>query len=450
MSNALAVAAVSFVLVDLLNNGLIDRDISSTGVGDVAVTAWPPDHIDPRAQTQSQLNLFLYQATPNASWRNIGYPLRDATGTRINNPPLALDLHYLLMAYGMEQLHSEILLGYAMQLLHETPILTRDAIRKSLSAPTQVQAGGAGIPAAMLNLFTSELAEQVELIKIIPQILNTEEISKLWTAFQTNYRPTAAYSASVVLIQSKASTKTALPVQHRTVHAIPFQAPFIENVLSQKTAADPIVDGQPILPGYNLVLQGSQLKGEVTSVLVGGLEVFPADTDITLTQIVVAIPPALEAGTQGVQVVQQVLLGSPLVPHRGVESNTSSFVLRPVIQTVNPSGVQGAGATARSGSLNLTVNPPVGPNQRVVLLLNQLPPLTSPPDSPVSYSFVLPPRINLASPPPNPPPPTANITVPFTGVTAGAYLVRLLVDDAESPLGMDANGLYSTPQVTIP
>jgi hypothetical protein len=165
---------------------------------------------------------------------------------------------------------------------------------------------------------------------------------------------------------------------------------------------------------------------------------------------VVAIPPALEAGTQGVQVVQQVLLGSPLVPHRGVESNTSSFVLRPVIQTVNPSGVQGAGATARSGSLNLTVNPPVGPNQRVVLLLNQLPLLTSPPDSPVSYSFVLPPRINLASPPPNPPPPTANITVPFTGVTAGAYLVRLLVDDAESPLGMDANGLYSTPQVTIP
>jgi hypothetical protein len=38
MSNALAIASVSFVLVDLLNNGLIDRDISAS-LGDVIVTA---------------------------------------------------------------------------------------------------------------------------------------------------------------------------------------------------------------------------------------------------------------------------------------------------------------------------------------------------------------------------------------------------------------------------
>jgi hypothetical protein len=125
-------------------------------------------------------------------------------------------------------------------------------------------------------------------------------------------------------------------------------------------------------------------------------------------------------------------------------------VLRPVIQTVNASSVQGTGPALRSGNLDVNVDPPVGPNQRVVLLLNQLPPLTSPPDSPLAYSFVLPPRINLASPPPNPPPPTANITVPFTGVVAGTYLVRLLVDDAESPLGMGVDGTYSKPQVTIP
>jgi hypothetical protein len=185
-------------------------------------------------------------------------------------------------------------------------------------------------------------------------------------------------------------------------------------------------------------------------VLVGGIEVIPADADLTSTQIVVALPPGLEAGTQPVQVLQQTLLGSPLVPHRGVESNTSSFVLRPVIKMVNASSVHGAGPALRSGNLDVMVDPPVGPDQRVILLLNQLPPLTSPPDSPLAYSFVLPPRINLASPPPNPPPPTANITVPFTGVVAGTYLARLLVDDAESPLGIGINGTYSTPQVTIP
>ena len=194
MSNALAVASVSFVLVDLLNNGLIDRDISSTGVGDVSVTAWPPDRVDALGTNQSMLNLFLYNVTQNQGWRNVGLPSRDAAGARIANPPLALDLHYLLTAYGAQQLHAEILLGYGMQLLHETPILTRDSIRRSLAAPTQVTGGG-GLPAGLNNLFTSELAEQVELIKIWPQTLTTEEISRLWTAFQAHYRPTAAYQA---------------------------------------------------------------------------------------------------------------------------------------------------------------------------------------------------------------------------------------------------------------
>jgi hypothetical protein len=449
MSNALALAAVSFVLVDLLNNGLIDRDISSTGVGDVSVTALAPNLLDDSAKGPSQLNLFLYQVTPNQGWRNVGFPSRDASGAGIDNPPLALDLHYLLMAYGSQPLHAEILLGYAMQLLHEMPILTRDAIRKSLSAPTQVQNGG--LPPAMLNLYTSELAEQVELIKIWPQILSTEEISKLWTAIQTHYRPTAAYQASVVLIESKASVKTALPVQYRTVQVVPFEKPSIDAILSQKTATDPIVPDQPILPGYNLVLQGSQLKGEVSSVLVGNIEVFPPDTDIKPTQIIVGIPAALEAGTQTVQVIQQVLMGSPLYPHRGVESNVATFVLRPVIQAVGASGVQGAGSNPRSGSIDLTLDPPVGPDQRLLVMLNQLLPLTSPPpDTALAYSFVVPPRIDLASPPASPPSPTPDISAPFFGVAPGNYLVRVQVDGAESVLATDATGLYNAPQVNIP
>lgn len=449
MSNALALAAVSFVLVDLLNNGLIDRDISSTGVGEVSVTALAPDLIDTSATGPSQLNLFLYQVTPNQGWRNVGFPSRDAGGARIDNPPLALDLHYLLMAYGAQQLHAEILLGYAMQLLHETPILTRDAIRKSLAAPTLVPSGG-GLPPTMLNLFTSELAEQVELIKIWPQILSTEEISKLWTAFQTHYRPTAAYQASVVLIESKASVKTALPVQYRTVQVIPFEKPSIDLVLSQKAANAPIVPDQPILPGYNLVLQGSELKGEITSVLVGDIEVLPPDANIKPNQIILAIPPAAQAGTQTVQVIQQELLGSPPAPHRGVESNVTTFLLRPVVQVVSVSGLQGTGGNPRSGNINLTLNPPVGPDQRVTIMLNQLLPLSSPPGSPQAYSFVVPPRISLASPPASPPPPTPNISAPFFGVAAGNYLVRVQVDGAESPLTTDASGLYSAPQVGIP
>ncbi|MEZ4613451.1 MAG: DUF4255 domain-containing protein, partial [Caldilineaceae bacterium] len=132
MSNALAIAAVTAVLKDLLNNGLIQHDLSAA-VGTVAVTAKPPDLITTGQNEEPQLNLFLYHVTPNAGWRNVGLPSRDAAGARVANPPLALDLHYLLMAYGGADFQAEILLGYAMQLLHETPTLDRDAIRTALA-----------------------------------------------------------------------------------------------------------------------------------------------------------------------------------------------------------------------------------------------------------------------------------------------------------------------------
>ena len=107
----------------------------------------------------------------------------------------------------------------------------------------------------MRNLFTSELAEQVEQIKIVPQSLSTEEVSRMWAAFQAKYRPTAVYQASVVLIESRRSTRSALPVRARNVYVVPFSQPVIERVLSQRQAGDPIVpEDQPILAGHNLVI----------------------------------------------------------------------------------------------------------------------------------------------------------------------------------------------------
>jgi hypothetical protein len=445
VSNALAVASVSFVLVDALNNGMIDRDIAAS-TGEVIVTALSPDQIDAQASGKSQLNLFLYNVTQNEAWRNVNYPSLNAQGERINNPPLALNLHYLLTAYGVEQFHAEILLGYGMQLLHEMPVLPRDAIRKSLSAPSQVNPGG-NLPNTLLNLFTSDLADQVEQIKIWPQMLTTEEISRLWTAFQAKYRPTAAYQVSVVLIESEQSTKKALPVKARTVQAIPFQKPVISQVLSQENELAPIAD-QAILAGYILVLVGSQLTGEATTVLFGDLEVPPLSAQPTLVRV--AIPAQLQAGAQSVQVNQPLLLGSPPEPHRGIQSDPFTFALSPVVQKAIVTSPVGSGSDLRSGTLELTLNPAVGASQTVLLLLNQLLPLTSPPASnALAYSFPNPPMISLTSPPNSPPPPTTVLLIPYSGVVAGTYLVRVQVDGAESPLLQGADGRFAQPQVTI-
>src|SRR4030095_15987619 len=145
MSNALAIASVTAVLKDLLNNGLIDHDVSAT-LGNVTISALSPDRIDATSPNQqSQLNLFLYQVTHNIAWRNADLPARNSQGERTSNPPLALNLHYLLTAYGALEFHAEILLGYGMQLFHETPVLTRDAIRTALAPPSPVSGGG-GLP----------------------------------------------------------------------------------------------------------------------------------------------------------------------------------------------------------------------------------------------------------------------------------------------------------------
>jgi hypothetical protein len=450
MSNALAIASVSFVIVDLLNNGLIDRDISSS-IGDVLVSALPPDKVDAMQQHgKSQLNLFLYNITQNSAWRNIDYPSFDSNGDRIKNPPLALDLHYLLTAYGAEQYHSEILLGYGMQLLHETPVLPRSAIQQSLSGPTQVQEGASGLPVALLNLFTSGLATQVEQIKIWPQTLTTEEISRLWTAFQAKYRSTAAYQASVVLIQGENTTKSALPVKRRTVTVVPYNKPVISQVLSISNTNPPIQGDQPILPGYSLVLQGSELMGiDGTIVQIGDDQVAPNAANATPSSLVAPIPSDLLAGTQTVQVIQPLAFGAPPTDHDGFSSDPVTFVLRPVIQQIT----LGTGTSTIDGTpvslINLTLDPPVGATQTVVLLLNQLVPPLSPPPVPLSYTFQAEPPYALASPPAIEPPPSANVSIPYSGVAPGNYLVRVQVDGAESVLTQDASGNYTDPQVTL-
>jgi hypothetical protein len=330
-----------------------------------------------------------------------------------------------------------------MQRLHETPVLTRNAIRTSLAPPSQV---GGDLTPQMKALFSSELAEQIEQIKIVPETPNTEEISRLWSALGAHYRPTAAYQASVVLIESRQSTKSALPVRARNIYVVPFSQPVIEEIKSQAKPGDPIVSNQPIVAGQNLVMAGRGLRAAEVRINIGGVEKTPVPDDVTDTQIILAFPAALKAGVQGVQVMHRRLLGIPPVSHRGVESNLEAFVLRPSIDPANVFFASGPGP-AISGTVTVSVTPPVGDEQRVLLLLNQFVPAADPPvkTESESYSFLAPSRI----PPVGPPGSSQTIAIPISGAKAGTYLVRIQVDGAESVLNTDADGRFNSPQVTI-
>ena len=78
-----------------------------------------------------------------------------------------------------------------------------------------IRSASALVPADPQGRKAIDLADQVELVKITPQYLSSDELSRLWTAMQARYRPTMVYQVSTILIQGKRAIRKALPVLAR-------------------------------------------------------------------------------------------------------------------------------------------------------------------------------------------------------------------------------------------
>lgn len=413
MSSALAIAGVTAVLRDLLNDGMVNRNVSGVLGSTVTVTARPPDRVVPANGTEAtQLNLFLHAVTPNAGWRNERLPSRDASGrVRLTNPVLALDLHYLISAYGAEDLHTEILLGHAMQLLHETPALDRLAISTALVPSPSV---GTSLPPALRALADCGLAEQVESLKVTPEHLSTEELSKLWTAIQAHYRPSAAYMVSVVLIESASPTHATLPVLSRgpvdpstgrdrgVAVGASLLAPYPTLVTMTSGTRQPAAAAGAALDLTGHHLEGTRPEVLFTSVPGGAVTVAtPAAAADSAWRVVV---PDLRVGAYQVSVRVQPPGDAAPRP-----SNQLPLVVGPSITTPLPTTVARDGAgTAR---LSLGCHPPLQAGQRVSLVLGTREVAASPfADKSSTVDFVC----ESAAP--------------------GDHLVRLRVDGIDSPL----------------
>ncbi len=368
MSNALAIAAVTAVIKDLLDSGMIDHAVTDTLGAGVKVSALAPDAVSLDNQEDPQLNLFLHQVTPNAAWRNAALPSRDAAGDRIANPPLALDLHYLLTAYGRAELQAEVLLGYALQLLHESAVLPREAVRRALD-PDVVD--GAILPTVYQSLRGADLASQIELLKITPAALGAEEMSRLWSALQAHYRPTAAFQVSVVLIESRRPARGALPVltrgeaipgtpRDRGVLVFPGLTPPLPTLLSVQPAGK-----QPVaVPGGSVTLAGHHLDGLARRVTLRH-STLSAERNVpveagTDTWLRLTMPADLPVGLYRVHAhVQAADTGLPR------DSNQLALVLAPE-PVLPPASATRSGGTVR---MTLGIAPPLLPGQAASLLL---------------------------------------------------------------------------------
>lgn len=440
MSSALAIAGVSAVIKDLLDSGLIDGQITDTMGQGVTVSVVAPDSIALGNDAAPRLNLFLHQVTPNPGWRNVGLPGFDASGQqRIGTPPLALDLHYLLTAYGSSDLHAEVLLGYAMQLMHETPVLARNAIRKALNPPAS-PVNGSLLPSVYQALRASDLADQVEQIKITQQAMSMEELSKLWTALQAHYRPSAAYMATAVLIEPRRAVRSPLPVLSRgkpvpdpvdpTLMTEPGVA-LQTNLLSSFPEIDTIKLSQKriaVLHGETIEFGGHNLDGTGHVLVLSNprlgieIEIAPASSadDSTVVFVLPDDPTNFPAG--GYAAVIRLLAPGDMAPR---STNQLSLSIAPQITSLPATA-----ALDVEGNLTLTpaCKPLLRPDQRVSLILggNEAPAVT--------FST-----------------PTSSPAFNFRALAPGTYWARLRVDGVDSPI-LDRTKTpptFSGPQIEV-
>src|SRR5215469_2211651 len=419
MSDYLAVGGVTAVLKALLNTAL-PAGPATVLVSPPGVTNKQPDLITTGPDEPPQLNLFMYYASINPALRNLDLPSMSSNGTPLSNPPLAINLHYLVTAYGANQYDPEILLAFAMQVFHNTPVVPRSTIQAALTALDS------GTPSNEQKLIAfSTLASQIEHIRITPETLTTEEIYRLWTAFQVSYRPSTSYQVSVVVIQDTQSFQSNRPVAQRSLVALPLTGPMIASIAPSM-----------IVPGAILTLNGSNfLNGPPSNTLVSfdeGAGIVPAAVQGNCVRVVV--PNTLQAGTCDVRVLTNVTFPPSSTAHPCFASNAFPFQLIP---TITPPATPPY--TVKQGQpLTLTITPAVGQLQTVAVFIGDqaipLPQVPIPPSGPTTST-------------------TVTVTVPST-IAVGTYPLRVEVDGAQSALTQDTNPVSPTfgqwfPQVAV-
>jgi hypothetical protein len=392
VSNWESIAAVTATLQSIL---LHEVPVGTTDFSDLSVSILPLDKAR-ATNTNNQLNLFLYLMVRNAAFSNNDMPGRTLQGD-VTNPPLPLNLYYLVTAFGQEddaaKPFGHELLGKAMSVLFDHPVLSA----ADISNATQTLLPG------------SDLANQVERIRITFHPLTMKELAELWTGFSMQYRLSAAYEVDVVLIESTRSGRSGLPVLMR--------GPGDQGPVAQSNLLPPV----PTLTGITLpnsqtsarqndviTLTGLNLNGSNISVqfsnplLPAPVPVLPMGA-VTATALTLQIPTLPTTFAPGFYTV------SVSVQRPGENflrtTNAVSLALAPTV-TLSP-----ASAPAGTVDYTATVSPEVLAAQSVSLLLG-------------STEYAPGPR----------PMQTGTLTFAATGLTPGTLWFRLRVDGVDSIL----------------
>lgn len=407
MSNWLAMATVTGVL-----GARVKRHLTEAGLTFDVTASHPLD-----AETHGAF-VHLYSVLPNPALRNATLPERAADGTVIVPPRLALDLYYQLTFVGASTGYDvERMAGAVMTGLHAHPWF----------APAEIGDFVDAQPSGSV-LTSSNLAEQVEEVRATPLSSDVEELSRLWGMSQRGYhRLSVPYRVSVVVLEPDLPGGPAAPVLDAAVTVHPMQGPRLESVSS---SARP----QALVQlGEELVLRGSNLRGDATVVLLGDERRAPDDASPNELRLDFDAGSGLRAGVHAVQVRHLLTLTGG--GQRDAESSRSLPVaLVPVVDSTATTVdivTEGAPAVTVGHRVEITLAPLPEPGQKVVLTLSHT---TAASRRTVEGGSVHGTAVRFETRPP---------------LTSGDHLLRVSVDGAETLLDAGPGG-FTGPVVSVP
>lgn len=167
-----AIAGTSQAILDLLQGAAVETEFAG-----VSFAHYHASNLEkPMAEGVS---LWLYRVTVNPA-RNLP-PRIEPDGSR-RPPALPLDLHYLLSAWAVDPIQEQRLFGWAVRTIEDTPLL----------------------PAGVLNRHLAEAGvfQPHESVELAWQLLPLSELLDLWDGARLKLRPSAAYLARIVELES--------------------------------------------------------------------------------------------------------------------------------------------------------------------------------------------------------------------------------------------------------
>ena len=385
VSTALAIGGVSEALRNFIDSGFVQANLAGAvgaavdGVGDRA----RPRRPQRRQRTAPAEHLPLPGPAQHGAEQPRPAQPRHPGPRSLPTSRWPLNLHYLLTAYARSDAAAEMILGTAMQLLHETPRLTAGLLRSLLDP--------AALPATLLALADTRLADQSELLRITPLAHGLEDLSRLWSALQTPCRPSMCYEVSVVLIEAERATVKALPVLSRGLmnlatgrdRGVAVQADMLPP-LPTLFAAAPLLTQQSVARlGDTVRASGVRLNGAgATALLTHRLRPLALELAVTPnaagTQFDLVLPDDAAAQVDLIPGVWQLSLRvTPPGELNPRETNGVALLIcaDPVLVATGPPLNLPAATAIRGGApqrvtVQMLAQPQVRPEQGAVLLLD--------------------------------------------------------------------------------